>query len=66
MGEFVKQALTALGMVYKNLEGAPAEGFMYVKGDYIRPPHVSFLDIEQSKQEKKEKKRLEEEHKKRQ
>ena len=43
IGEFIKAALTQLGTVYKNLEGAPVEGFMYVKGDYIIPP-VRYFD----------------------
>ena len=41
IGEFIRLALSVLGTTYKNLEGAPVEGFMYVKGDYIIPP-VSF------------------------
>ena len=38
VGEFIKLALTQLAGVYKTLDGAPVEGFMYVKGDYIIPP----------------------------
>jgi hypothetical protein len=52
VGEFIKCALAQLGAIYKQLEGAPVEGFLYVKGDYIIPPHVTFLDVEQTKQAK--------------
>jgi len=34
----IKLALINLGVLYKNLEGAPVEGFLFVKGDYIIPP----------------------------
>ena len=30
-------ALLQLSPLYKNLEGAPVEGFIYIKGDYIIP-----------------------------
>jgi len=29
--------LIKLGGLYKNLDGAPVEGFMLIKGDYIIP-----------------------------
>lgn len=38
IGEYIKSALIQLGLIYKQLERAPAEGFLYVKGDYIIPP----------------------------
>ena len=38
IGEFISIALIHLSKIYKRLEGAPIEGFMYVKGDYIIPP----------------------------
>ena len=38
IAEFIKAIITQLGPLYKNLEGAPVEGFLYVKGDFIIPP----------------------------
>jgi hypothetical protein len=50
MSDFIKLALTSeLGRKYKHLEGAPVEGFMYVKGEWIIPASVTFLEIEQAK-----------------
>ncbi|CDW71086.1 protein fam50 homolog [Stylonychia lemnae] len=37
IAEIISQALLKLGGLYKNLDGAPVEGFMLIKGDYIIP-----------------------------
>lgn len=37
IAEVISLALLQLAGLYKNLEGAPVEGFMYIKGDYIIP-----------------------------
>ena len=42
ISEFLSIAITHLSKLYKNLEGAPVEGFMYVKGDFIIPPVCIF------------------------
>jgi len=46
IAEFLSIVITQLSKLYKNLDGAPVEGYMYVKGDYIIPSHATFLDIE--------------------
>ena len=48
IAQFISIVLTQLSKTYKNLEGAPIEGFMYVKGDYIIPA-VSFIELKQYK-----------------
>eukprot|EP00347_Sterkiella_histriomuscorum_P021620 403333345 len=49
MSEVISQCLIKLGTIYKQLDGAPVEGFIIVKGDYILPAQATYLDIEQTK-----------------
>mmetsp|Transcript_12315 Transcript_12315/g.8966 ORF Transcript_12315/g.8966 Transcript_12315/m.8966 type:complete len:85 (+) Transcript_12315:286-540(+) len=52
ISEFIRRALEELaGKDYKDLENAPVEGFMVVKGDYILSSNDSFFDL-QNKQAK--------------
>ena len=47
MGEslntFLKTCILELGKSYKQLDGAPAEGFLLVKGDYMISAHTQNL-----------------------
>ena len=57
LNDFMKICLIELGQIYQNLQGAPVEGFLFVKGDYILSTNTHndkglktcFLDLYDSK-----------------